>query len=245
MQKMGYDVSNLSNLREVADTASMWRYVKREPNPRSLGLILYELDLTGWNLHNAGNDAVYTLQAMIGIAIKHIVDKQNMDKEKVKKSRISDTIKGATEVALEKEEGWSSSGENSDGGPSTPPSAPPMRNHVPGTSKQAIHRANNPPPPRIAALSKPAPVAPAQVTQAPAALPIRSESSNWNNWMASRSSSTHPPPARQGVPSIVSPKSSASGGSNKSPSLQAGVGNMSYADRKVKEESSWDTYNGW
>jgi len=54
----------------------MWRYVKRDINPRNLGSILAELDITGWNLHNAGNDAAYTLQAMIKIAVKHLQDQE-------------------------------------------------------------------------------------------------------------------------------------------------------------------------
>lgn len=61
---------------EEVDTASMWRHLTRDQNPRSLGTILGELGIIGWNLHNAGNDAAYTLQAMIGIAVKAIVDKQ-------------------------------------------------------------------------------------------------------------------------------------------------------------------------
>jgi DNA polymerase III alpha subunit (gram-positive type) len=92
MQQLGYDVHNLSNLLEIADTASMWRYLKRETNSRNLGMILYELDITSWHLHNAGNDAVYTLQVMIAIAIKHIEDKKRTkeDKEKDKKLRIAE-----------------------------------------------------------------------------------------------------------------------------------------------------------
>lgn len=72
---IGYDVTNLSNLKDVIDTADMWKYLKKETNPAKLGAILQDLGLMGWNLHNAGNDAVYTLQVMIGLAIKHIVDK--------------------------------------------------------------------------------------------------------------------------------------------------------------------------
>lgn len=91
MSQLGYDVHNLRNLQEIADTASMWRYLKREPNPRNLGMILYELEIAGWNLHNAGNDAVFTLQAMIAMSIKHIEDKQKAaEKEKEKKLRISE-----------------------------------------------------------------------------------------------------------------------------------------------------------
>lgn len=72
LRTIGYEVHNLLSLREIVDTASMWRYVKREQNPRSLGSILVDLNITGWNLHNAGNDAVYTLQAMIKIAFQEL-----------------------------------------------------------------------------------------------------------------------------------------------------------------------------
>ena len=70
----------------------MWRYLKRETNPRNLGSILADLGIIGWNLHNAGNDAVYPLQAMIGIAIKHIEEKQKKRdvKDLEKKIRISE-----------------------------------------------------------------------------------------------------------------------------------------------------------
>ncbi|KAL9600572.1 MAG: hypothetical protein Q9219_003118 [cf. Caloplaca sp. 3 TL-2023] len=68
-RKLGYDVSNLSNLIEAIDTADLYRAWKHTQNPSKLGSVLVELELTGWNLHNAGNDAAYTLQALIGIAI--------------------------------------------------------------------------------------------------------------------------------------------------------------------------------
>lgn len=37
LQKIGYDIYNLSNLLEIVDTASMWRVLKRDTNPRNLG----------------------------------------------------------------------------------------------------------------------------------------------------------------------------------------------------------------
>lgn len=92
MQTIGYNVTNLSNLLEQADTAIMWRCLQREANPRNLGSILAELGITGWNLHNAGNDAAYTLQAMLAIAIKHIDEKQKARdiNDLEKKTRISE-----------------------------------------------------------------------------------------------------------------------------------------------------------
>ncbi|KAI4256477.1 MAG: hypothetical protein LQ352_002083 [Teloschistes flavicans] len=69
LRKLGYDVANLSNVIEAVDTADLYRAWKHEQNPTNLGAILLELELVGWNLHNAGNDAAYTLQALLGIAI--------------------------------------------------------------------------------------------------------------------------------------------------------------------------------
>jgi len=110
------------------------------------GAILAELDITGWNLHNAGNDAVYTLQAMIRISIYHILDKQKQKQKQVKeqenRERVAESVKDATLVAWEKEEGWSSGGENSDGGAPVTPSAPTP------VAKKPIQR--NPEPPKYA-----------------------------------------------------------------------------------------------
>jgi hypothetical protein len=57
-------------------------------------MILYELEIIGWYLHNAGNDAVYTLQAMLAIACKHLEDKMKKkdEVEMEKKARISEYV---------------------------------------------------------------------------------------------------------------------------------------------------------
>lgn len=53
LRALGFDLSNMSNILEVIDTADMFRALKHEQQPRSLGAILLDLGLTGWNLHNA------------------------------------------------------------------------------------------------------------------------------------------------------------------------------------------------
>jgi hypothetical protein len=85
-------VYNLSNLQEFVDTSNMWQALKRDANPRNLGSVLAELDIVGWNLHNAGNDAVYTLQAMIGISVKQLYEreKRKEDRELEKKVRVEE-----------------------------------------------------------------------------------------------------------------------------------------------------------
>ncbi|KKZ65982.1 hypothetical protein EMCG_08276 [[Emmonsia] crescens] len=55
---------------ETLDTSILSRVLKRETEAKSLGKILADLGIMGWNLHNGGNDARYTLEAMIGITLK-------------------------------------------------------------------------------------------------------------------------------------------------------------------------------
>lgn len=68
LRAIGYDVTNLSNLLEAVDTIDLYKAMKHAPNTPSLGTILLELELTGWHLHNAGNDAGYTMEALIGLS---------------------------------------------------------------------------------------------------------------------------------------------------------------------------------
>ncbi|RFU34771.1 hypothetical protein B7463_g1514, partial [Scytalidium lignicola] len=101
LKKIGYDLTNLSNLTEVVDTAKMWQYHKQENQARSLGVILAELDIRGWNLHNAGNDAVYTLQAMLGIAIQAaVVGEQHPEEKKVEEALNDKPSEGEINVKL-------------------------------------------------------------------------------------------------------------------------------------------------
>lgn len=121
LRQLGYDISNLSNMVEVLDTAMMHCTLKREPNSRSLGHVLYEMDLMGWNLHNAGNDAAYTMQAMLAICFK---DAESWTKDKAEvveenhrrtEERIEAAKGFAEERARNDAEGWSAD-EHDDGG---------------------------------------------------------------------------------------------------------------------------------
>ena len=53
LRNIGYDVSNLSNLLEAIDTIDLFRAMTHGQNPSSLGSVLLDLELVGWNLHNA------------------------------------------------------------------------------------------------------------------------------------------------------------------------------------------------
>lgn len=52
---------------DMVDTAEVFRVSRQEMNVRSLGSILETLGITGWYLHNAGNDARYTMEALVRI----------------------------------------------------------------------------------------------------------------------------------------------------------------------------------
>ncbi|OBT62350.1 hypothetical protein VE03_08437 [Pseudogymnoascus sp. 23342-1-I1] len=118
LRQLGYDPGNLSNLLECTDTTHMYRAFRREPHNSGLGKVLADLDIAGWDLHNAGNDAVYTLQAMVAIAVKSLVEKQDIrEREKeVVERKIREAMEAAAEAVRENKEGWSSGGEDSDGG---------------------------------------------------------------------------------------------------------------------------------
>ncbi|KAI1002368.1 hypothetical protein K3495_g5838 [Podosphaera aphanis] len=110
LKTAGFDICTIPNLVEAIDTALMYRYFKRELNPRNLGATIADLGVVGWNLHNAGNDAFYTLRAMIAIAIKQLQQRQ---RSKTLRPRKFDgkRIQGAQDG-----DGWSSSENEYDGG---------------------------------------------------------------------------------------------------------------------------------
>ena len=69
IRMLGYDVASADNILEVVDTREMYQYLSRSNNASKLSNVCGFLDISWKNMHNAGNDAVYTLQAMMGLAI--------------------------------------------------------------------------------------------------------------------------------------------------------------------------------
>ncbi|KAM0286282.1 hypothetical protein ACHAQH_001012 [Verticillium albo-atrum] len=59
-----------------ADTKDMHQTWRGCPSGRNLGAVCDDLEIFTRNLHNAGNDAAYTLQAMLGLAVRARVDEQ-------------------------------------------------------------------------------------------------------------------------------------------------------------------------
>ncbi|KAL8374768.1 hypothetical protein RB599_001456 [Gaeumannomyces hyphopodioides] len=77
LQKIGYDARKAPRIVDVVDTAQMHQHWRREKNSASLGRVLAGLEIPHRYLHNAGNDAMYTLQAMLVMASKARQDSFN------------------------------------------------------------------------------------------------------------------------------------------------------------------------
>ncbi|KAK3357529.1 hypothetical protein B0T25DRAFT_161757 [Lasiosphaeria hispida] len=112
-----YDINDIPNLVEVVDTREMEQYISRSLNSTKLKSLLDSLEIDYSYLHNAGNDAVYTLQAMIGLAIQKRVMSLKKPTQKTLPQKITGHVPyDEFKKQEEQNEGWSSGGEDSDGG---------------------------------------------------------------------------------------------------------------------------------
>ncbi|KAF2640668.1 hypothetical protein P280DRAFT_469392 [Massarina eburnea CBS 473.64] len=124
LQQLGFDPLVLPNLIESLDTATLYRVWRRELQPTKLANILYDFDIAGFNLHNAGNDAMFTLQAMLGICVREASIRGSAalqdirDEEKAAKAAV--LLSEAKVRAEEEADGWSDHEADGDGGEPVP-----------------------------------------------------------------------------------------------------------------------------
>lgn len=119
LRQLGISLANFSCITDTIDTAALFRACTRDPNGRcALGHVLAEHDLQGWHLHNAGNDAVYTLWAMLAICVKNSTVEGSREMAEKRERSLSLREESAVEAARERvrEEcvGWEGTGD--DGG---------------------------------------------------------------------------------------------------------------------------------
>ncbi|KAF2633146.1 hypothetical protein BU25DRAFT_355212 [Macroventuria anomochaeta] len=131
LQNLGYDPMKVENLLEVLDTAVMYRVWRREQNPTSLGKILYDFDIAGYKLHNAGNDAVFTVQAMLGICVREASIRGSPELDSMRSSeksaRLAVALEEAQQKANEEADGWSDHEQDNDVGAPVPLSVSPPK----------------------------------------------------------------------------------------------------------------------
>ncbi|KAF2972099.1 hypothetical protein GQX73_g1479 [Xylaria multiplex] len=78
---IGYNSWGVPQIVDEVDTKDMFRRMERGLNGRGLAQICAELGILGRNYHNAGNDAVYTLRAMITMAVKRTMEGSDRNEE--------------------------------------------------------------------------------------------------------------------------------------------------------------------
>ncbi|OSS43500.1 hypothetical protein B5807_11871 [Epicoccum nigrum] len=143
LQNLGYDPLNIDNLLEALDTAVMYRVWRREQNPTALDKILNDFDIAGFNVHNAGNDAVFTVQAMLAICVREasIRGSTEMDNQRRddRDTRRTAALEEAEQRVKGDAEGWSDYELEGDGGPPVPLTVNPP---APGPSQSIFNGQN-------------------------------------------------------------------------------------------------------
>ena len=69
LDKLGLDMKTETNMVGKLDSQVLHQAWQDSDSKRSLSSVLDDLDFRHTHLHNAGNDAVYTLRAVIGLAV--------------------------------------------------------------------------------------------------------------------------------------------------------------------------------
>ena len=115
--KIGLDIVEV--VSDCLDTSDLYKASNRDNKQYSLSTLLLRYEIAARNLHNAGNDARYTLSVMVAIALDHFQNKKSANDWEIEKLK---RVEAACEVAEAKVcaelEGWSTSEDEHAGNPS-------------------------------------------------------------------------------------------------------------------------------
>ncbi|KAI2783018.1 hypothetical protein F4815DRAFT_413802 [Daldinia loculata] len=81
LKKLGYNIWQAPQFIDEMDTRSMFQHLEKTSNGRGLKTLCESLGMVCRNFHNAGNDATYTLRAMIVIAVRQMMSNSGGQKE--------------------------------------------------------------------------------------------------------------------------------------------------------------------
>jgi hypothetical protein len=120
LQNLGYDPLKVQSIIEALDTAIMYQVWRREYQATNLGKILYSFDIRAWALHNAGNDAAFTIQAMLAVAVREATLRGSPELDAMRNSeqeaRLASAVEEARQRIIDDEVGWSDNDDDGDGG---------------------------------------------------------------------------------------------------------------------------------
>lgn len=80
--KVNYNIWNSPRFHDEVDTKTMFQRIQLSREGRALHFVCSELGIPGVNFHNAGNDAVYTMRAMVAMAIRKKVGGPQTESER-------------------------------------------------------------------------------------------------------------------------------------------------------------------
>ena len=114
--KIGLDIVEMFSDRNA--TSSLSKATKRDNRQYSLSALLLRYEIAARNLHNAGNDARFTLYAMVAIALDCFQNERSAEDWEIEKLK---RMEAACEIAKAKVdaelEGWSTSEDENAGNP--------------------------------------------------------------------------------------------------------------------------------
>lgn len=107
LEQIGFDVRPL--VSDCIDTENLSRSAERNPNSRGLSKLLQQFGIEATNLHNAGNDARYTLEALIAIAVHETYHQPSPEEWELRKQAAIERAREEAERRVrEMMDGWSS-----------------------------------------------------------------------------------------------------------------------------------------
>ena len=108
LTEVGFDVTRM--IADCIDTSDLYKASRRDGRQSALSTLLLQYGIAAEHLHNAGNDASYTLRIMVAIALDDSQNKKNAEEWEIEKGKRTEA---ACEVARAKVctdfEGWSTS----------------------------------------------------------------------------------------------------------------------------------------
>lgn len=108
--KLGFSVQGRGNMINTIDTKAMYQAYTRDTSPRSLSNIMNDFDFIAWHPHNAGNDAVFTMWAMLATCVQDAAERGTEESKKKHEERVKNKLDSAIETAKERAqedaEGW-------------------------------------------------------------------------------------------------------------------------------------------
>ncbi len=124
LKQLGYDLMKVENILEALDTAVMNQVWRREQQSTSLEKILKSFDIQSWYLHNAGNDAAYTVQAMLALCVREASIRGSSElremRAEVKAAKLKSGPEDAKQRVNDEVDAWSDNEKHGDGGAPMP-----------------------------------------------------------------------------------------------------------------------------